>query len=297
MRTWQNCQRGWWMTYYRGLRRKRELSKLPSVGILVHDVLEAYYSGRLESDVVGDVEQYVATRAAEMLPPNAVDEEAATVQESAELASIMLAGYFEWIDETGADAGLEVVGAEQVVRVPVGPYELLGKLDARVLRRTDGAVLSLEHKTVGGLTDIPRYAQTSSQFLTYDLLSAMTADARVDGLIINMLKRVKRTVRARPPFYARHEVRHNAAELQSHFKHVLAIGAQIEATTAALDAGADFHRVVAPVSGRSHLYLCPCAPVGALLDDGSNVEEYFNEFYEHVDPLARYAEESEEDGR
>lgn len=302
MRAWQTCQRGWWLTYYRGLRRKYDLPKLPTVGNLYHAGVEAHYKGELT-----DPEAFVAAKARQALEKAGLVEVTdvidlgdgplsvtSDVREAAELAAIMLTGYLEWVAETGVDEGLTVIATEQIVQAPIGPYTLMGKLDATVRRDADDATLLLEHKTVGNLTDIPKYAQSAGQFLTYDLLASLEPGAYVDGLLINMAKRVKRTARANPPFYARHEVRHNKEELRSHFKHVLAIGVQIEEARKRLDAGVEHHRVVAPASGRSHLFGCPCASFTTMFDDGSVVEEYLAEFFEQKDPLARYTEE--EDG-
>lgn len=156
--------------------------------------------------------------------------------------------------------------------------------------------MQLEHKTVGNFTDLPRVAQSSPQFLTYDLLAYLTKPDGVptDGVILNMLRRVKRTARAKPPFYMRHEVRHNVNELRAHWRHCVAIGWQISGAREALDAGADHHDVCPPSVDRSHSWACSCAPLGAMLDDGSDVEGFLSELYEVYDPMERYGEKEEE---
>jgi hypothetical protein len=285
------CRRGWYMSYYRSLRRKKDFASLPNIGTLVHAGLEAYYRGA--SETPWDVPLAMGAQLVADYP-----EEAAQIQKDIEMARIMLEGYLQIvIEEEGADANFEMVDAEKMVEVALQgtPYRLRGKIDARVRRLNDGALLQLEHKTVGDLVTLPKTAQQAPQFLTYDLLAFLEALAtgdpsiRTDGVILNMLRRVKRTARANPPFYARHVIQHNEEELRNHFRHVVAIGDMISEARAKLDAGADHHSVCPPTIDKNHMYGCSCAAVGNMFDDGSDVEGFLSEFYEIVDPLERYA--------
>lgn len=290
MKQWQECPRGWWLSYYRQLRRQRDLPSLPNIGTLVHAGLEAYYNGEVVDP--GEMVGYKTLALTEKYP-----ELSAQLVKDAEWAQIMLEGYLEWVEETGADDGLELIGSEQSVEARLGPFMLRGKIDARLRRHHDQALLQLEHKTVQNLTEIPRYAQSAPQFLNYDLLAYLTKPDGVgtDGVILNMLRRVKRTASAHPPFYGRHEVRHNEDELRNHALHVISIGESIQGARERLDAGKDHHLVVPPSIGRGHTYSCDCAPLGAMFDDGSDVEGYLQEFYEAYDPWARYNEEAQDE--
>lgn len=286
MRAWQTCPRGWWLSYYRRLRKSRELSSLPNIGNLVHAGLETYYRDMSLNPV-----ELVMARLDELYEE--YPEYALQIARDGELAVIMLEGYLEEVVNSGMDADFEYVGSEQIVEAEVGPYRLRGKIDARLRRVSDGALLQLEHKTTSNFADLIKTAQSNAQFLTYDLLAYLTKPDGVatDGVILNMLRRVKRTVRAKPPFYLRHEVRHNANELRAHWNHVIAIGDQISSARRALDAGQDHHRVVPPSVGREHGWEnggCACKDVTTMFDDGSDVEGYLAEFYEQYDPLERY---------
>lgn len=290
-KTWLTCRRGWYLRHYRELRKISDYAPLPDVGTLVHAGLEAYYDGSLStpSDLVAGrgiklVEQY----------PEFAD----SIYKDVELAAIMLDGYMEWLEETGADIGLSVIAPELKVSVELGPdHTLQGKIDALMKRDVDGAVLQLEHKTVSSLNDLPQWAQSNPQFLTYELMSYMRAKetgVESDGVILNMLRRVKRTARAKPPFYDRQEVRFNVDELRNHYRHLLAVADEIVAARARLDAGESHHVVCPPTVNRSHRWSCDCAPVTAMFDDGSDVEAFLSEFYQREDPLARYEEAAEE---
>lgn len=292
MNSWNTCKRGWWLTYYRGLRRRYDLPSLPHIGNLVHDGLEAYYKGELD-----EPSQLVRQRADVALIEH--PDFAEQIAKDAELAAIMLDGYIEWVATEGVDVGYEIIGAEQAVSIAVGPFTLQGKIDARLRREADGALLQLEHKTVANLSDIPKYAQSAPQFLTYDLLAFMLAreandeSLHTDGVLLNMLRRVKRTARAKPPFYGRHEVRHNVDELRAHYRHVVALGTEIQRAREALDAGRSHHDVCPPNVNRGHAWACSCRDVTSMFDDGSDVEAFIQDFYEPHDAWARYATEEE----
>lgn len=288
MSSWLSCQRGWWLRYYRRLRRTNDYASLPTVGDIYHDGLEAYYNGE-------DVDPTESVRKKSLELMERLPEYGERISKDAELASIMLEGYFQWVTETGADEGLRIIGAEQVVQAKVGQYVLRGKIDARLEREADGAKLQLEHKTVGNLSDIPSYAQSGTQFLNYNLLAYLNeleADepTRTDGILLNMARRVKRTKTAKPPFYGRYEVRHNLDELRNQYKHVIAVGDQILQARIMLDEGTEHHLVVPPNVDRNHQWKCACKEVTAMFDDGTDVEQFLAEFYEEHDPNARYEE-------
>lgn len=293
MSQYLNCRRGWWLGYYRKLRRKHDLPSLPNIGNLYHAGLEGYYNGTLDDPVI-----YVVDLTNKLLEEH--PELSEQITKDAEYAEIMLSGYLEWVEEEGVDVGLRVIGAEQSVEVALAgtPYRLRGKIDTRLERESDGALLQLEHKTVGDLSRIPKYAQAAPQFLTYDLLAFLLAreeklDRATDGVIINMARRVKRTMKAKPPFYARYEVRHNVDELRNHWRHVVGIAKDIERTREILDAGAHHQDVCPPRINESHTWSCSCAPLTPMFDDGSDVEGYLQDVYEEYDPWARYDDEEE----
>ena len=277
------------MGHYRQLRRVYDFPKLPWIGTFYHKGLERYYKGE---EV--DPQTFVAQEAMALMETS--PDMGAEIEEVATWSKIMLEGYFEWLEETGSDANLEVIGVEEALEVKVEEFTLKGKIDARVRRLSDGALLQLEHKTVGGLGDLPKTAQTNQQFLTYDLLAYMTKPDGVptDGVLLNMARRVKRTKAAKPPFYGRHEVRHTTEELRNHYRHVLGVGRQIAAARVRLDMGDDFQVVCPPSQGREHEWKCICSRLGSMFDDGSDYESYLAEFYEVHDPLERYAPEAEE---
>lgn len=305
MADWRRCRRRWYLGTYRRLTKR--LDALPgsplSTGDLVHQSLAAYYNGQgggPKVDPVAFVNEHAAAES--KAHPTLVD----AIEKERELAVIMLEGYFEWLAETGADAELKVLGVEtevDVLVVPAGPdgreVRLISKLDVPVMRESDGARLALEHKTVASLDQPLPLLKIDSQMLTEHLARFMhlqeegaTADqalSQAHGILYNMLRKVKRTARANPPFYGRETIRHNLEELRNHWRHVLAIARDIQQAEDRLDAGESHQTVCPPSPRRECTWDCDFFRVCVMHDDGSNVEGAIEAMYEERDPLERYA--------
>jgi hypothetical protein len=297
--TFDRCKRKWWLADYRGLRRPKEYASPLTVGSLVHDALEQYYLGAYGGGgVFLEPIAWVKNHAVAMIEAN--PEFAEDIARDAEMAGIMVDGYMAWLEETGADSDFARVEPERVIKAKLWDgIVLIGRLDGKVYT-IDGWTGFLEHKSVTNFTDLPAYAQINRQFLTYDLLEyleILAQDAapfpKVDGAVLNMLRRVKRTARATPPFYARHRVQHNVEELRNHWRHVVAIALEIRAATTRLDAGESHQRVAPPTPARDCRFTCDFFSVCPLFDDGSDVESVLDFEYEHVDPFERYLEEAD----
>lgn len=298
--TWDRCRRKWWLSQYRGLARPSEYRSPASIGNLVHGALEQYYLGAYGEASAEFVEPiaYVKETAVRLIGEH--PDFAAEIAKDAEMAGIMVDGYMAWLEETGADGNFETVEPEREIRAHlIDGIELVGKLDAKVLTK-DGWTGFLENKTVQNFTDLPSYSQLNRQLLTYDLLEFLEiveAGAapfpKVDGAILNMLRKVKRTASAVPPFYERHIVQHNVEELRNHWRHVVGIAQEIQRVTEQLDAGGSHHMLVPPTPTRDCRFTCEFFTVCPLFDDGSDVEAVLEFEYVRVDPMERYTQEVE----
>jgi hypothetical protein len=293
MSTWRNCPRAWYLAYYRGLRRRQfDVAGRPTtLGTRVHDALAAYYDPETPYDPVQHVLAGIE-RECESYPTQEAD-----IRKEGEMASIMVEGYVQWLEETAEDDDLRVLAAESKIEVPL--FEgctLLSKIDARVERISTGARLALEHKTCGSLTQALPLLQADTQCLTEHLVEFLDLKAkgleteRAQGVLYNMLRKVKRTARAKPPFYGRETVMHNVNELRSHWYHCVAIGRQIENARVRLDAGESHHTVCPPNPSRELLWRSEFFKDGMyeLMDDGSDWEAAVDALYEVCDPLERY---------
>jgi PD-(D/E)XK nuclease superfamily protein len=301
LQTFKRCRRKWWLVYYRELRLKRpDVTGPRAIGTRLHLALSAYYSTeRIDpTQVLEDTIAFDRKMLSEGTDVNALGE----FDKEADLVRAMLEGYLEWIKETGADEGIEVVGNEEVVEVPFGEFQnvvvvLVGKMDLRIRRLVDKARLFLDHKSVANLTTPTKTLHIDEQMLHYHLLEYLAyLQAGVDsdvaeysmGGIYNMLRKVKRTATANPPFYGRVEVRHNINELRSYYTRVWGEVAVLIGLKVDLDGGADPMLVAYPTPHSNCSWDCDFITVCPMFDDGSAAEELLAEYYEKSDPHDHY---------
>lgn len=297
-RTWKRCRRKWYLAYYRRLHLKVEAATGPApLGTRVHAALAAYYS-------MAPVNPYEVLRAGVAADMERCPDRIEDIQKEAELAQIMLEGYFQWVQDEGIDEGLKIVGDEVEIGVdiPIGTdgtvIHLICKLDVRVLREVDGARFFIDHKTVGDLVQPARMLPMDEQMLTYHLVERLlpNEEGYAAGGMYNMLRKVKRTVRAKPPFYDRIEVHHNPHELRNFWTRLQGEALDIIEKRRALDVGANHQLVVYPNPTKDCSWDCQFYPVCPLMDDGSASEELMMQFYQEGNPYARYDSEEEPAG-
>lgn len=310
MKVFTGCKRRWWLSEY---RRLAPIGYDPTgplrSGTRLHTALEAFYTpgenpfASLAEAQCADWEAYALNCAERGEDPDAAVVE--QFRKDCELERIMLEGYGEWIAESGEDAGLETIAVEEIVTVPgsafapelVAKYyefDVVGKLDARVRRLSDGARKFVDHKTAASLTMALPTLQMNVQMKHYRWLESMTTPEgeRSDGALYNVLKKVKRTKTAKPPFFARYEVNHNQEEIDNYEKHMKRIIAQIlelEAELAVTPIQEQPH-VAYPTPDDSCSWKCQFYQLCGAFDDDSRAEDMIRDQFTTRDPLARYAE-------
>lgn len=291
--TFKDCRRKWYLGYYLGFGPKSVKPTGPLIlGTRVHNALESYYVTG-EDPVIRYVRDLAIER--ELLPYDADMKE---FESEGELGRIMLEGYLEWLEETGADADYETIGAEQMLSVPLfdGRVQLQGKLDMRVRRRTDGVRLVMDHKTLASFPSITSTAHMSEQGMMYQLLENLNGtpeQERCDGFIYNMLRKVKRSDKAKPPFYDRLEVHFNVHSIRSFWMRLHGTISDMLEVRRQLDEGMDPRAVVYPRPTQDCTWKCPFFHACPMMDDGSAVEEYVDAFFEQHDPYQRYQDGSD----
>jgi CRISPR/Cas system-associated exonuclease Cas4 (RecB family) len=290
VQSYLDCKRRWWLSYYRALTPVAEKQVGPmAVGRRVHRVLEEGYStpGREEAA------RRILAETIERDYPLA--EEAGDLKKfesEAELALIMVEGFFDWAAEEGLDAEWEVVAPERIVKAP--PIEVLGrpvivkgKLDQLIRRLMDGSLFMRDWKTTVEFN--PVMMSFKPQLKTYLLILSLTEpDAQVSGGQFVFLRRVKRSGTAKPPFYYVEPIFVGPREMENFYKQLTGTLARMMATVDALDAGADHHQVVPPRPTRDCSWRCPFYACCDMFDDGSNVEQYLEITYKRGDPYAYY---------
>ena len=303
IQTFKSDRRRWFLGNYLGLALNESTSVGPlPLGTRIHDALEQYYLSQMgDGEIVNPVDAYTRLqrednqRFLQTMEASQPDKVKKFDSES-ELGRIMLEGYMDWLAEENADTGLKVVGAETKLGFfPEGfdnRVELIGKVDLQVQRLEDNSWATLDHKSCLHFSDYHKFSHLSEQLMMYTVLQKLDAShdgSRVDGGIYNLLKKVKRTASAKPPFYERIDVRFNQKTLDSFWIRTLGTVRDIMAVRDALDNGADHRSVAYPTptmdwkTGSS-----PFFPVYSMLDDGSNAEAYLEDHFHQVNPNARY---------
>ena len=303
IQTFKRCRRKWWFGYYRRLKPLHERKVGPlRIGNRVHESLESYYLALAGVDTADAVK--VALAKHDMLVmvdlETADESDEKTIKEitsQGDLSRAMLEGYFEWLAETGADQGYRVVGIEQTVSTeittPLGAqFHTKAKLDLVVEDEDAGERWFLDHKTVGDFTTPTRMLHLDEQMLMYNWLQSLTVPGKTEGAIYNMIKKSKRTQRAKPPFFMRFKVRHSQQELDSFYVRLLGELDQIARVRQLLDEGQDPRRVAYP-SPKSecswdcqYLYICPL--IDRTQDDA---EHAISLTFREGDPYEYYGEE------
>jgi hypothetical protein len=292
LQCFKSCKRKWWLAYYRGLKPKTSKSFGPlALGTRLHAALEGYYADNLDL-----VQEYIRLLQIDRVQLTATEQDTTKFDSEGELGRIMLEGYVNWLEETGADSGLEIVGAEKKVSALLmdGKVELRGKLDLRVKRKVDNVRLFLDHKSVATFESITRTAHMSEQGMMYQLLETLTTgegEERCDGLIYNMLRKVKRSANARPPFYERLEVHWNRKTMQAFWSRLHGTISEMLRVREQLDKGADHTYVAFPTPTQDCTWKCEFFAVCPLFDDGSAAEELIDTYYTQDDPYTRYENE------
>lgn len=277
------------MSYFRGLRRKEQKFSGPlALGSRVHKALEKYYNAP-GSDLIGHWHDLVAE---DCLILTSEFRDTEDFDNEAELGRIMLEGYLEWNSEEGIDSELEVVSNEEKLQITLldGRVELMAKIDQRVRRKVDGVRLFRDWKTTANFSDLTKMAQINEQFLTYQVIEATQTNEkeRCEGALITMLKKVKRTPSARPPFYDQMEVRHNVFALRNFWTRLHGELLDMLNTRDALDSGVDHQYVAYPRPSRDCSWKCDFAAICPMFDDGSAVDQALDTMYKVADPYDYY---------
>ena len=299
IQTFKDCRRRWWFSYYRRLKPKQqEFTGALALGSRIHEAMDRYYSSDMELDLLEVHSELVAADRKILMDAY---RDTSDLESEAELGHIMLAGYLEWVEEEGIDVELERISNEEIISMPMfdGRVELQGKLDMRVRRKSDGARMFRDFKTVGGsFTEFGSTAHMNEQILTYMVLEAAQnkEGERSDGGIFTMLKKVKRTANAKPPFYQQIEVRHNIYALRNFWKRLTGAVGDMLNVRDQLDAGADHQLVAYPKPSRDCKWKCQFFSVCPLMDDGSAAEAAIGDSFAVGNPYDYYGTTEEKKG-
>ena len=306
LKVYQECLRRDWLKNVRRLapRLRGPVGPLQS-GTRVHEALQAFYTPgstidprQALEDSISDASREYHSQCVKM----GIEPDSTVLSQflkDTDLERAMVEGYFEWLTDTGADSTLTVVAAEEQLVITADqlgadfgrPVEIVGKIDARAVDEVTGFTYFIDHKTVQNFTQVLPTLQGDAQMLHYHLLlSILRPDEHVDGALYNMLRKVKRGKTAKPPFYMREPIYHNAAEIESYRLRLIGLITNvIEFEERLSQLGPIGVQMFAqPNKTRDCSWRCEFFDVCDMFDDGSRVEAALTELYEERDPLARY---------
>lgn len=305
LQTFKHCRRKWWLSWYRGLTPKTHSQSGPlALGTRVHEALAAWYvpgwqgvnpQQALEDLLLRDETTLVAQLTeddGEVAAQKLID-----FKKDADLARAMIEGYVLWLADTGADQGYTVIAPEQTltttIRTPDDAPDLVlsGTVDVLVQRASDNVILFIDHKTTQSIGQLTRLLLWDEQMQQYRVLTEANrpVDApMIDGALYNMLRKVKRTATANPPFYERVEVRHNPIQLDHFRERLIGESLQVMQVEKALEAGVNHQFAAYPSPSSRCLWGCEFATVCPMFDDDSRAEDFITEHFVQINPMKRY---------
>lgn len=307
IQTFKHCKRKWMLGTYYGLAPLTEefTGPLP-LGIRIHDALDHFYTKGVEDS--HPMDEYVRLQNIDnerFANSPAINDDAAVKKfnSESELGRIILEGYLEWVESEHADTDIEFIINEIALRYfPEefdGRVEVIGKIDALIRRLFDDSYAILDFKTAISFNEYLAASHHSEQLPLYINLLNKTKkpdEPRVDGGRYRLLRKTKRSASAKPPFYKDVDVRFGRKALESHWKRTVGTIREMLELRQRLDDGED-HLVYAYPTQKMgwECQTCPFFRGCFMLDDGSDAEGFFTDFYTQRDPNSRYdsARESE----
>lgn len=156
---------------------------------------------------------------------------------------------------------------------------------------TTGGVLT--HNTCQSFSDYDlahMYEQGPTYWLL-DRISGGSEEDRINSFTLRLLRKVKRTARATPPFYEQIHIRFNPFAMRSFWTRIHGSIIDMLRVHDALGRGADPLAVAYPSPSRDCRWKCPFVSICPMFDDGSAVDEALRAEYVQGDPYAYYKSE------
>jgi hypothetical protein len=288
--TFRDCRRRWYLEYYRRYKTPEKDTGPLALGSAVHASLAAYYtpggSKGMSLGVLSAIYEEARSKLGISDP---------VLEKEAKLARIMVEGYFDWVEEEGVDADLEIIEAEAEIEhnteVSGRPIRLVGKRDAIGRLRNTGTATLIDHKTCQSLTDPA--LDLNEQSRMYLLLQRLNGSTVLQNCTWNLLRKVQRTATAKPPFYAREDIYVSEQELRYFWERIHGIIRDILGVRQALDSGESHRSICYPRPSRDCGWKCQFRVVCPMIDADPHFEEFLSATYSVGDPYSRYEAKGE----
>lgn len=275
------CKRQWYFNTIRRLtpRHDPDSGDAARIGTLVHSGVEDYYNG-----VPPEV---ILARFREINLPHDM---AVEYKENWIFAGVILEGYFEWLEETGADQALEILATEEKLSVPtdIDGVSFIGKLDLQARNRQTGELLLIDHKVVANFALALADIHLLRQPMLYAAMQRIIhPDEPLAGIEWNLMRRVKRTGKSEPPFYMRYPVIHSVAQLRQFWHEANFIVGEILRHEELVEEYG--HMACPPTPTKDCSWQCEFYSICGATDDPDQDHEQLIEIgFRRHDPLERY---------
>lgn len=298
LKTFRRCRRKSFLKDVQSLSLKDKYKTIgvADIGTVYHKYLEYYYQDT--DQTVEEVENRVfrSYKAAveHLLQHNPT--KALEYKNAIETAHIMFEGYVEWIGEESIDAGLTFIENEKIFKSPVLtieisgkqiPFQFQGKIDLIAVDENYSNLPSIiDHKSVARFDDWDLRLYTE-QIMFYEMLVQMDPKYPVLGpSYINWARRVKRTARAKPPFYERPRIYRINSKYETFTNQVTEILRAMLQTFDDVDYENDLKLYPSPT--RDCTWDCDFVGICEMYDDGSAINEFVKEYYKTSKPFTPY---------
>lgn len=301
------CARSWHLGSYRGLRQRKPKRTGPlPFGTRYHKVLEA--SGIADEwdveAVVGRWRKLTEHEWDWVKTKYGLDPDDEMRRES-RMGQAMLENYVAWREETHYDAEWEQIDVEHKygeiipVKLPDGrtlELRLLGKSDLRERRRSNGAVVIVDHKTSKDLApstlDLHERSIQGPLYLWLEMCEAPRDQWSQGCSYILHKKLLHARGTAKPPYYQRLNVIVSKDRLNAAKRNIIAKAARVVTMTEQLDDGQPAD-LVAPYTTGWWCHSCPFKAPCDLMQRGytSGARDMLATEFEVGDPFERYQDD------
>lgn len=274
MQVYKDCKRRWFLQYYMRLVKKYQAPRrAPDTGTAVHAALHQYYvlGGKSNPDARPQSLEYLKSAEDAALAIDATPDDLKEIREIYEVSNILVKGYFEWLDETGADDHWIIKGSEERLTAP-GPLpgtEIKGYVDLHGVHEPSGDLLVVDTKVAASPGEMLKTLHLNEQGPLYAILMKINEGTERRGfrVIWNMIKRNKQTSRAKGPFYQRYELAINSDQLQQFYAQLQGQIADMMETDRRLASGEHHVMVAYPNPGPDCSWKCPYLALCGAMND------------------------------
>lgn len=275
--TWRDCRRRWMLQYYLGLKkREREVRYPTEVGNLVHGALETFYlaGGIHSTEAASLADMYLADKRAEDLAECA-EEHVETIMKAHRTASACVASYLHWLDESGIDLDLRIIGSEDKLEMdgPLPNTVLNGRIDLLAEDTRTKDIVVIDFKTVTSISEKIRHLHLDTQSKTYALLARAKYDRPV-RVAFRIVKVNQRTAKTKGVQEEQYQIVLNDGQTETYFQQLGGVISDIIRTTERLDNGEHHQTVTYPSPSDSCSWKCPFFAVCPMIDDPSSDAEW-----------------------